>query len=440
MSELLVLLIFTLINAFFAMSEIAVVQSSKPLLRQMAKSGNTRALLALTLSENTGQALSTVQVGITLVGILAGAYGGATIAEQLTPVFAGLPYVGHMASQISLFLVVLLITYMSVVIGELVPKQYALAHPERMAIFSAYPMMIASKIGKPVVWLLNASADLLLGIIGVEKNDKASVTHDEVEAVLYEGAESGVLEQTEYAMMRRIIALDDRQVKTIMTPRIDIVYLDINDDLATTRQKIIDGNHSLMPVVDGSLDNLRGVVTARHVLEHALANPDNFSLASVMKEAPLLSENAPCHKVLELFKNYPVNLVIVIDEYGTVEGIVTGADILEAIVGSVASNYENNEHTIVQREDGSWLVDGLTAVDEIVLTIGVEGMDDDDNFTTLAGYVLHELGENPKIGDKFTALGYDFEIVDMDGRRIDRVLIARVEEDTADTDSTTKQD
>ena len=245
---------------------------------------------------------------------------------------------------------------------------------------------------------------------------------------------AGALEQNEYEMMRRIIALDDRQVKTIMTPRIDVVSLDVNDDLKTIRQKIDESGHSRFPVIDNTLDNLKGVVSARQVLEAALENLGSFDLASVMKEAPLLSDTAACHKVLELFKNYPVNLAVVIDEYGTIEGIVTSSDLLEAIVGSVASNYEDNQHHIVQREDSSWLVDGITAVDEIVLSIGIEGLNLDENFTTLAGYIIHELGETPSVGDHFTALEHRFEVMDLDGRRIDKVLIEKVPEVSEETE------
>lgn len=436
MSELIVLFIFTLINAFFAMSEIAIVQSSKPLLRQMAKNGSKNAEIALEMSENTGRALSTVQVGITLVGILAGAYGGATIAENITPYLADLPLIGIWAEQIALFLVVVLITYLSVVIGELVPKQYALAHPERIALMAAYPMNIASKIGAPIVWVFNVSADILLSIFGVAKGDRGNVTEAEVHAILSEGAESGVIEASEYQMMRRVIALGDREVKTIMTPRVEITTIDITDDLGTIRRKINESGHSRFPVVENSLDNLLGIVVAKEILEHALCD-EAFDLKSKIKEALHLSDNAPCEKALELFKNHPINFAVVYDEYGTVEGIVTASDLLEAIVGSVASNYEDNQHNIIQREDGSWLVDGTTVTDEIVLTIGIEGLDDEDMYTTLAGFILHNMGVVPNVGDSFEALGYKFEVMDLDGRRIDKVLITKVEEKTEEPEMAT---
>lgn len=434
MSELFVLLIFTLINAFFAMSEIAIVQSSKPLLRQMAKNGSKNAEIALAMTENTGRALSTVQVGITLVGILAGAYGGATIAENITPYIIGIPLIGHWAAQISLFLVVVLITYLSVVIGELVPKQYALAHPERIALVAAYPMNIASKIGAPIVWIFNISADILLAIFGVSKSDRGNVTEAEVHAVLSEGAESGAIEASEYQIMRRVIALGDREVKTIMTPRVEIVTIDITDDVSTIRKKINESGHSRFPVVENSLDNLLGIVVAKEILEHALCD-EEFNLSSMIKEALHLSENAPCEKALELFKNHPINFAIVYDEYGTVEGIVTSSDLLEAIVGSVASNYEDNQHNIVQREDGSWLVDGTTVTDEIVLTIGIEDLDDEDMYNTLAGFILHEMGTVPNVGDHFEQHGYRFEVIDLDGRRIDKVLITKIEPIATDSEN-----
>ena len=442
MSEFVILFIFILINAFFAMSEIAIVQSSKPLLKQMARNGSKRAQAALDLIDDTGRALSTVQVGITLVGILAGAYGGATIAENITPFFAAIPFIDQWAGQIAFFIVVVLITYLSVVIGELVPKQYALAHPEKLALFASYPMLLASKIGGPIVWIFNKSADLLLKLLGVEKNDRGNVTQDEVHAILSEGAESGVIEPAEYDMMRRIIALDDREVKTIMTPRFDVVTIDITDDLEKIRKIIHQSGHSRYPIVENSLDNVIGLATAREILEAALEDRP-FDLSSVILDLPHLSDNTPCHKVLELFKNDPVNFALVVDEYGTIEGIVTASDILEAIVGSVASNYEDNQHNIVQRDNGSWLVDGLTVTDEVVLTIGVEGLDDEDMYTTLAGFILHKMGKTPDIGESFEALGHKFEIMDLDGRRIDKVLITKIEQtsdETSQADSTKLQD
>lgn len=426
MSELLVLLLLILINAFFALSEIAIVQSSKPLLRQMAKQGSKRADIALKLVEDTGRALSTVQVGITLIGILAGAYGGATIAEMIRPFIEQLPFIDVWAPQISLFLVVMMITYLSVVIGELVPKQYALAHPEQLILLAAYPMTIVSQIGKPIVWIFNKSAYILLALIGVEKNDRGNVTQDEVRAILYEGAESGVIEPAEYDMMRRIIALNDREVKTIMTPRVDVTTIDIAHDIETIRNIITQSNHSRYPIIENSLDNVLGLAAAHEILEAALKD-EPFDLRSVIRDLPDLSDNTPCHKVLEVFKNQPVNFALVMDEYGTVEGIVTASDILEAIVGSVTSNYEDNQHNIVQREDGSWLVDGLTVTDEIVLTIGVEGMNDEDIYNTLSGFVVHKMGKTPEVGESFEALDHRFEVVDLDGRRIDKVLISKIQ-------------
>lgn len=435
MSELLVLLFLILINAFFAMSEIALVQSSKPLLRQMAKQGNKRAALALEMAEDTGRSLSTIQVGITLIGILAGAYGGATIAGNLTPFIEAIPFINQWAHQIALFIAVLFITYLSVVIGELVPKQLALVRPEKLAITAAYPMTLVEKVSRPLVWLLDISAAVLLKILGVNVDEKVNITEDEVKAVLFEGAESGALDQNEYAMLRRIIALDDREVKTIMTPRIDIVSIDIDDDIDTIRRTICESGHSRFPVIDGSMDNLKGVVTAREVLEVALSKDKPFHLGDLLQPASLLSDNVTCHKALELFKNFPVKLAMVIDEYGTVEGIVTAADVLEAIVGSVVSNYEDSEPSIIARADGiSWLVDGLTPVDEIVLTLDIEGLDDNDTFTTLAGFVLHGMEKSPETGDTLDAYGYRFEIVDMDGRRIDKVLISK-QPDASETDS-----
>jgi putative hemolysin len=437
MSELFVLIFLALINAFFAMSEIAIVQSSKPLLKKMAKDGSNRARIALELIDDKGRAFSTVQVGMTLIGILAGAYGGATIAANLTPWVESLPFVGKWAGQISLGLVVMLVTYLSVVIGELVPKRFALAHPEQLVLIAAYPMKIISKVGSPIVFILNTSANILLKVIGVNEDNVSNVTEEEVHAVLSEGAESGAIEASEYEMMRRVIALGDREVKTIMTPRVDIVTLDITDDLNAVRKTINESGHSRFLVVENSLDNLKGVVVAKEILEHALCD-GSFNFASMIQEVLHLSENAPCQKALELFKDHPINFAIVIDEYGSVEGIVTASDILEAIVGSIASNYEDNQHNIVQREDGSWLVDGTTVTDEIVLTLGIEidELENEDLYNTLAGFIMHQTGgTTPQVGESLEALGYRFEVMDLDGRRIDKVLITKIEPEIAENET-----
>ena len=429
MSEILVLIALMLLNAFFAMSEIAMVQSSKPLLKHMAKKGNKRAALALSMAEDTGRTLSTIQVGITLVGILAGAYGGANITDKFSTMLEDIPYIARFADQIALGCVVFLITYMSVVIGEIVPKQFALAHPEKLAVFAAYPLKLVANIGAPIVYVLNTSAQLCLRILNIKQDASSQVTEIELQAVLHEGAVSGVIDQGEYEMLRRIMALQDRDVKTIMTPRMEVSTIDLNHSDKEIIQTITEAKHSYYPVIKDSLDNVHGVIAARDLLQMVLDRPGaplRSLITQTMQEPPLLQDNTLCHKVVDMFKNHPVTLALVVDEYGNIVGVVTHADILEAIVGSVASNYEDNEHNIIQREDGSWLVNGTAAIEDLTLTIGIEDIDSMSDFTTLAGYIRSHYNRSPRPGQAFEAAGHRFEVIDMDGHLIDKVLITRL--------------
>ncbi|MFK0272598.1 putative hemolysin [Ensifer sp. KUDG1] len=427
MSEFFVIFVLLLINAFFALSEMAIVSASKPMLRQMAKQGNARAEVALRLAEDPGKFLSTVQVGITLVGTLAGAYGGATIAAKFAPLLDEIAWINPYGNTVALVLVVTLITFLSVVIGELIPKQLALKNSEALAMFVARPMHLLSRIAAPVVYLFETAASLAMRLLGIRPDDPDHVTEEEVHAIMAEGVESGAIEKSEHEMLRRIIRLGDRNVKSIMTHRTEVSFIDVNDSLETVGRKIDQFGHSRYPVVDGPSGDVLGAVLAKEILNAPTSGP--FDVRRYIKEIHTLPETASCLKALEAFKSSSINMAMIVDEYGSTEGIITIADILEAIVGVLPSNYDDIEHALIrQREDGSYLVDGRTPIDEIHLTIGIEGIDADGNFETIAGFLVQQLRKTPEEGDVAIAHGYRFEVVDMDARRIDKILVSRSDE------------
>ncbi|OOG67209.1 Magnesium and cobalt efflux protein CorC [Ensifer sp. M14] len=430
MSEFFVIFVLLLINAFFALSEMAIVSASKPLLRQMAKQGNLRADAALKLAEDPGKFLSTVQVGITLVGTLAGAYGGATIAAKFAPFFDSIAWINPYGHPVAVAIVVTLITFLSVVIGELIPKQLALKNSEGFAMFVARPMTLLSRIVAPIVYLFETSAALMMRLLGIRPDDADHVTEEEVHAIMAEGVESGAIEKSEHEMLRRIIRLGDRNVKSIMTHRTEMSFIDINDSLDVIGEKIRQYGHSRYPVVDGPSGDVIGAVLAKEILNAPTSVP--LDVRKYVREIHTLPETASCLKALDAFKSSSINMAMIVDEYGSTEGIITIADILEAIVGVLPSNYDDLEHALIrQREDGTYLVDGRTPIDEIHLTIGIEGIDADGNFETIAGFLVQQLRKTPEEGDIAIAHGYRFEVIDMDSRRIDKILVSRCENTAA---------
>jgi putative hemolysin len=427
LTEIVIIFFLLLLNAYFAMSEIAIVSASKPLLKHMSKQGDKRADVALALAENPGKFLSTVQVGITLVGILAGAYGGATIAEKVSPVFNNIFFINPHGESVAVAVIVTTLTYFSVIIGELVPKGFALVHAEQIALMVARPMLLLSRVAHPIVVILEVSAKVLMKVLRV--GDKSGQDSDlEFRAILSEGAESGVIEKTEHEMLQRVIRLDDRDVKSIMTHRTEVVFIDVGDTTDDIRRKVHESGHSRYPVTAGNADQLKGIVQAKELLDSALSNQGKIDIMSHVKDVMVLPESASCLQALESFKKNHINLIVIVDEYGTTQGIVTSSDILEAIVGVLPSNYDHDDlFRIVERVDGSWLVDGRTAIEEIHLAIGLEEISADEDFDTIAGFLLEVLRKTPKEGVTHEEFGHRFEIVDMDGHRIDKVLISRIQ-------------
>ncbi len=415
-----------MLNAFFALSEFAIVSSSKYTLKEIHKSGNKSAKAALKLLEEQGRFLSTIQIGITLVGTLAGAYGGATIAEKVEPYFNSIFWISPHGEIVSVVVVVIFITYFSVVFGELIPKQVALSNPEKLAVKVAPIMLFVSSIFSPLVTLLEKSSEVIMGIFGVIAKSDKKITEAEVKAIINEGAESGAIDHEEKNMMQRIIKLGDRSVKSIMSHRTKITFFDKNDTIEMIKQKIHHSRHARYPVFSASGRELEGVIEVKDVLEAAL-NSKFSNINDFIKPPTILPESASCLQALKIFKTSPTHLIGVIDEYGDIQGIVTLSNILEAIVGTISSNYSPEKTpNIVRKADNSWLVEGITSIDEISLEIGIDEITHNSDYETIAGFIQCNTGNETREGDVINLFGYRFEIVDMDGYRIDKILISKI--------------
>lgn len=421
--ELLIVLLLIVLNGLFAMSELAVVSARRARLQVLAEQGSKGAAAALKLTEHPGRFLSTVQIGITLIGIFAGAYGGATLSEPLAAWLTQYPAFAPHADALALTLVVALITYLSLIVGELVPKQLALRNPERIATLAARPMMVLAFCAAPVVHLLDLSANLGLRLFGAEAQTEQKVTDEEIRTLIKEATEAGVVEHSEQAMIQGVMRLADRPVKALLTPRPDIVWLDPGDSDAENVATLRESPYSRYPVCRGSVDEILGVVQAKDLLDDALAGKP-LDLRACLREAPVVHEDASALGLLETLRTSPLPLAFVVDEYGDLIGMVTATDVLESIVGDMAEHDGSVEPDVVVREDGSWLLDGGLPIDEMKELLHLRELPDEDEFNTLAGYLLARLGHLPATGEVMQSDGYRFEIVDMDGRRIDKVLVA----------------
>jgi putative hemolysin len=424
--EILFILLLLLANGVFAMSELAIVSSRKARLQQMCATGNARACAALELAVSPDRFLSTIQIGITLVGILAGALGGATIAEQLGEQISRMPALAPYGEAIGVAIVVVAITYLSLIIGELVPKRFALTHPERIAMLVAQPMKVLSRIVSPVVTVLSLSTSAVLTLLRIKHPTGPPVTEDEIKVLIEQGTAAGVFEEAEQEMVERVFKLADRRVSSLMTPRLDIVWLDVNESRNAIRQKVAENHYSRFPVCRDSTDRILGVVKAKDMLAHCLGS-EELDLNSVLKAPLFVPESRSALQVLEVFKSSGTHMALIVNEYGSIEGLVTTNDILEAIVGDILLANPQFESYAIQREDGSWLLDGALAIDEfkeIFKSAKLPGEERAD-YQTLAGFILFYLGRIPRTTDHFEWNGLRFEIMDMDGNRIDKVLVTR---------------
>ena len=422
--EILFILLLIICNGIFSGSEIAVVTARKVRLQQLVDKGSRPARVALRLAESPNDFLSTVQIGITLIGILSGAVGGATVAKHLKPVLDGIKALQPYSEGLSVTLVVVLITYLSLVIGELVPKRLALANPEQIACRIAPAMRALSGLSSPAVHLLGASTDALLRFLNVEVSTEPEITEEEIKALIRQGADSGVFEESEHDMVQRVLRLGDRAIRTMMTPRTDICWLDLEDSLEENLAEVRESNHSRFPVARGSLDNCIGIVRVRSLLTAHMGS-ESIDL-SALCQAPLhVAESTLSLNVLEEFKRTGIHIALVTDEFGGVEGLVTLNDLMEGIVGDLPALEDEDEPSFVIRQDGSWLVNGSLDINEFDARIGTKliGSIDQNAFHTLAGFVIQSLKRIPTASDYFDWHGYRFEVMDMDGNRVDKILV-----------------
>ncbi len=421
--ELIIILLLILANGVLAMSEMAMVAARKSVLQQRASDGDAGARRALDLAEEPSRLLSTVQIGITLVGVLVGAFGGATLAKAIGSWTMQWPVLAPYSDVIGVGVVVIGITYFSLVLGELAPKRIALTNPEGIAIIVAPPLDAFSRLMQPVVRLLTGSTNLVLRMLGIGEQGETVVTDEEIEMLLQEGAEMGVFEPIEEEIVRQLFRLSDRSIDALITPRTEVVWLDVTDSLAEVRRKIAATNHSRYPVADGDLDNVVGQLLVKDLTNEQWTD-DSFDITEIMRPALYVPDTVPALAALERFRNSRSKLAMVIDEFGGVLGIVTVNDLVEAIVGDLPDHDEESEPEAVERENGSWLIDGRFPLDEFKELFNLTDLPQgaESYYQTVGGLVMATLGRVPTAGDAFSWQGLRIEVVDMDGRRVDKVI------------------
>lgn len=431
--DLGIIALLLLLNGFFAMAELAIVSARRARLRQLVEDEKSKgAKYALEMAENPTEFLSIVQVGVTLNSIMTGAYSGATLAETLGGYLNQYVIIAGHGEAVAFFLTVGFVSYLSLVLGELAPKRIGLSYAETIAVRVAPIMYFFAKVAAPVVWVLKFSTNIVLNILRLNNPNMVSVTEDEVKDLIAEGTESGVFKPEEKEMIEGVMRLSDWTVRTIMTPRIDMIWLGIEDNQAENIREMCDSGYSRFPVARGDMEEVLGIVYAKDLLNATLAgHPLDFE--AVMRPPLLVPDTTSVLRLLDMFRQSSQHLAIVIDEYGSVEGLVSATDILEAIIGALPDAEQDGNEKPVQREDGSWLIDGMLPIEEVEQVIGMKNMREGGEFHTIAGFMIDKLGRLPTSGDHFHWEEARFEVVDMDGRRIDKVLVyppARPEEES----------
>jgi len=427
--EFFIIAVLILVNGLFAMTEIAVVSARKARLQQWANEGNRRAQNALDLANSPNRFLATIQVVITMFTLLTGAYGGSTIAEKISVNLADLPWVGQYHERIGLTMVVVAVGFLQVVFGELVPKTVALNHAEQIASIVAWPMQIISRLASPIVSFLGLFTDAILRMVGSKPSTEPPVTGDEINVMIAQGTEAGVFQESQQDMVESVIELNERRINTIMTPRPEIVWLDVEASLDESKEKILGSSYSRFPLCRDSLDEILGIVHTKDLLADCIAGKP-LDLIAKARKALTIPETIPVLKSLESFKESGIHIALVIDEYGSLQGLVTLNDILESIVGNIASHDQKEEKPgAVRREDGSWLVDGMQPVEDFKDLMEIDNLPEEgtDTYQTLGGFVMMQLGRIPKPGDHFQSGDVRYEVMDMDGNRVDKVLVKKEE-------------
>ncbi|WP_188065429.1 hemolysin family protein [Sphingobium sp. KCTC 72723] len=421
--DLVIILALVALNGVFAMSELAIVSARKPRLQGLEKAGRKGATTALALASDPGKFLSTVQIGITLIGIIAGAYSGASLGGPTGERLQLLGLTPNVAENMGFAIVIGLTTYASLIVGELVPKQFALRAPEPIAVVMAKPMLWLSRITAPIVWVLDGSSSLIFKLLRMDRESESHVTAEELHLIVAEASKSGVIEESERAIISGVVRLADRPVREVMTQRMDVDWIDIAADEATIRARLLESPHTRLPVGRGSVEDIIGIVQARDIMS-ALFRGEALNVGALMRRAEVVPDQVDAMDALEVLRRSDVPMVMVHDEYGHFEGIVTPADLLSAIAGHFASDRDAyDEPEVVEREDGSLLVSGQMPIDQLAERIGID-LSEDRDYATVAGHALWLLKRLPEVGDFIDDQGYRFEIVDMDGRKIDKLLVA----------------
>jgi len=438
--SILIIFVLIIINGIFAMSEISLISARKVRLQQMSKDGSRTAQAALDISENPNKFLSTVQIGITLIGILSGALGGASISSDLSLAFEKISWLQPYSEILSVAIVVLLTTYFSLVIGELIPKRLGLNAPEKIASAVALPMKTISWLTSPIVKLLSASTDIGLKILRIEKSTDPIITEEEIKVLMKQGTQSGIFETAEEDMVTGIFRLGERYIDSIMTPRTEIEWIDLEEPFEVILNQVIHSNHSRFPVAIGELDNVQGMLLGKDLLSKSL-NGAIPSIPDIIQPPLFVPDSTSALKALDLIKEAGTHAVLVIDEFSGVLGMVTLYDVLKSIVGSIPTAGEEEEIQILQREDGSWLMDGLLDIDDIKELLGIETLPEEDRvgFQTLGGFMMTMLDSIPEVGQYFDVYNMRFEIVDMDGKRVDKVLVHPIKLDVQQNDESASE-
>jgi putative hemolysin len=425
-TEIILILTIILINAVFVLSETSVASARKARLQQRITEGDRRANTVLKLMEEPNLFLSTVRIGITLVSVLVGAVGAIRLSQPLSGILAPVPALALYADSVAFGLAILAITLVFIVLGELVPKRIALQNPERIATILAGPMVVISGLFKPFVWILGKISDFVLKLLGIQPGKEPPVTEEEIQLLIDQGTQAGVFEEAEQDMVEGVFSLADQRVYSLMTPRPDIIWIDIEDSIEEIRRKIAQSDVSRFPVRQGSLDTIVGIVTARDLLVPSLKG-EPIVLKNLLRPAFFVPETMFASKALEILKAKGTDMLLVIDEFGALQGLLTIYDVLEEIVGEM----EIDEPQATQRQDGSWLLDGMLEVDEFKEIFDLPVLPHEDEYETLSGFVMASLGRVPKPTDRFEWHGLNFEVMDMDGRRVDKVLVTTLPQRTS---------
>jgi len=426
-ADVLIILALVALNGVFAMSELAIVSARKPRLQAMEKKGRSGARSAILLASDPGKFLSTVQIGITLIGIVAGAYSGASLGGPTAARLERLGIETETAETLGYAIVIALTTYASLIIGELVPKQFALRKPEPIAAIMAVPMLWLARITAPIVWMLDTSSGLIFRLLGMNRESEDHVTAEELHLIVAEASKSGVIEESERAIISGVVRLADRPVREVMTPRTDVDWIDADSDGEAIRARLLETPHTRLPVAEGSVDQIVGIVQSRDIVA-AMIRREPLDLRQLMRKPPFLPDQIDAMNALESLRQADVPMALVHDEYGHFEGLVTPADLLIAIAGEFRSDSDiGTDPALVEREDGSYLVSGSMPADQLAEKLCID-LPEDRDYATVAGLVLAVLRHLPTVGEHFVEQGWRFEIVDMDGRKVDKLLVSEVEQ------------